>query len=401
VSGWRPLALVALIVVAGALGTLGAGLAVGMDAGELTHLGVLLVPAIAATILSAALARSLLSRAPIRHGLVAIAVLAVAVGLTNLFVLARLMIVDAHEGILVAVLLVYALGAGVGAALAIGRSHARALDRVAATARAIGSGEPGIRTGRLGSGPEIETLARVLDRMAADLEAARAREEEVEASRRDLVTAISHDLRTPLASLQAMVEAVDDGVVDDGPTLRRYAAEMRRSVGTLAALVDDLFELSQLEAGAMELAGQEVRLRDVVHRAVAAVEAQARSKSLALAMDLDGAGDQPCSPHLARVLQNLLQNAVRHTPADGTVRVQARWRPEALELAVEDTGEGIPAEKLPLVFDPFWRGDTARGGDGSGLGLAVAKRIAEALGGTIEATSSLARGSRFAIVLPR
>ncbi|MGH9268733.1 MAG: sensor histidine kinase, partial [Acidimicrobiales bacterium] len=253
---------------------------------------------------------------------------------------------------------------------------------------------------------ELATLARTLDTTLDRLCSSLARQRELEGRRRDLITAVSHDLRTPLASLRAMVEAVDDGVVEDLPSLRRYAAEMRRDVDSLVALVDDLFELAQLEAGAIEAETERVRLGEVVRSAVAACRLQAREKGLSLEAELGGTVDLPCSPRLSRVLQNLLANAIRHTPSDGTVRIEASRGPGGLELVVVDTGEGIPPEDLERVFEPFWRGDPSRSGGGAGLGLALAKRIVEALGGRIEAASPAHAGggghpgSRFAVQLP-
>jgi signal transduction histidine kinase len=227
-----------------------------------------------------------------------------------------------------------------------------------------------------------------------------AREREVERQRQDLITAISHDLRTPLASLRAMAEAIDEGVVDDPETMRRYVGEMRRSTASLATLVDDLFELVQLEAEAIEVASRKATVGEVVTSALAACGPHAQRKGLRLETRLDGAGAVPCSPHLGRVLQNLIQNAIRHTPADGTVRVEAQRDRAGLHLVVSDTGEGMSPDSLDRVFDPFWRGDAARGGEGSGLGLALSARIVESLGGQIRVESEPARGSRFAVVVP-
>jgi two-component system, OmpR family, sensor histidine kinase BaeS len=133
---------------------------------------------------------------------------------------------------------------------------------------------------------------------------------------------------------------------------------------------------------------------------VTTCELQALQKGLLVHTDLNGAEEAACSPRLGRVLQNLLQNAIRHTPSDGTVRIEARRGGGKLELAVEDTGEGIPPESLDRVFEPFWRGDPARVGPGSGLGLALAKRIVEALGGSIIAESRPIRGARIELVVP-
>jgi len=176
--------------------------------------------------------------------------------------------------------------------------------------------------------------------------------------------------------------------------------EMRRSVLQLSSMVDDLFELTQLDAGAIEAETERIRVRDAIRGAIATVEANARTKGVTVSSAMDGAGDDECSPRLVRVLQNLLVNAVRHTPADGTVRVDARRNGSSLHLAVRDTGEGIAAKDLPFVFDPFFRADPSRAGAGAGLGLALARRIVEALGGRIEAESRPGEGTVFEIVVP-
>lgn len=286
----------------------------------------------------------------------AVAVLGAASGLANLAALASLMIVS-----LIGMLLVYATAAGVGTALAFGSARAQAVDRLAAVARELGEGRLTGRAEPLAAGPELEMLARTLDDMVGRLQGALTRERTMEARRRDLMTAISHDLRTPLASLRAMVEAIGDGVVEEPLTLRHYTAEMRRSVIQLATMVDDLFELAQLEAGVIEADSKRARLEDVVRSAVAAVEFQAAGKHLFLREDLGDAGGTACSLRLTRALQDLLANAIRHTPADGTVLIEARQRSAWLEVAVEDTGEGIGREDLPRIFEPFYRADPARG----------------------------------------
>jgi signal transduction histidine kinase len=400
VMGLRALALAAMVALVGAAGSLVAGAVVGMDAGELAHLAALIAPALAVTLVAIASARVLLTGASMRQSMVGIAVVGAVAAIANLVVLAREMTVDPHDATTVSVLFLYAAGAGVGAALALARSRTRAVDRLAKDAHRLGEGNLDARIGDLGAGPELDALGRTLDEMAERLGTAQERERLAEATRRDLVTAVSHDLRTPLASLRAMIEAIDEGVVEDPESMRRYAREMRRSVGQLVAMVDDLFELAQLDAGAIEAESRRARLDEIVRSAVAAVELQADEKGLSLVADLTGAEDVSCSPRLARVIQNLLVNAVRHTPADGTVRVEARSSPDGLEVAVVDTGEGIAPEDLSRVFDPFFRADPARHGAGAGLGLALAKRIVEGLGGEITAESLPSRGARFAVTLP-
>jgi signal transduction histidine kinase len=228
----------------------------------------------------------------------------------------------------------------------------------------------------------------------------RARERATEAQRRDLVVAFSHDLRTPLASLRAMAEAIDDGVVSDPATLGRYVSEMRGALDALIALVDDLFELAKLDAGALEVEVERATLGEVVARALSVCDGQASEKGLQIETRIEPAAESSCSPHLTRVVQNLVQNAIRHTPADGTVVVRADRGNGSLRLTVEDSGDGIPAEAIDHVFEPFWRGEPSRSGAGAGLGLTVASRIVEALGGKIQVESEPERGARFAVLLP-
>ncbi|MEP7059467.1 MAG: HAMP domain-containing sensor histidine kinase [Actinomycetota bacterium] len=398
-SVWRTTALVLAVAVAGAAGSLVVAVWVGMGA-DTGHLLTSLVPAALVTVLVAVFAGPLLTRASLRQRFVAVALVAAVAALTNLAVLTRQMFLSSHDGTIVIVLVVYSLGAGLAAALVAARGTSVAVARLEETAEVLGGGDLQARVGDLNAGSELDMLARTLDDMASRLASAAEREREVESMRRDLITAVSHDLRTPLSSLRAMVEAIDDGVVDDAATVRRYTGEMRRSVDRLVSMVDDLFELVQLEAGAIQAETRRARLDDVVRSAMGALELQAEEKGLSMAADLHGAEAAACSPRLVRVLQNLLGNAVRHTPADGTITIAAHHADGRLALAVRDTGEGIPATDLPHIFEPFYRGDPARSGGGAGLGLALAKRIVEALGGDITAHSAPEMGARFELSLP-
>lgn len=397
---WRILLLVVVVAVVGGAATLLVGLVMGMGGGELIDLLRYLVPAAATTVVAAAVSGPLLRRASLRQRFVAVAVLAAAVAIANLAALAMQMFVSDHDATLVTVLLLYAVGAGVAAALVVARQAGAAIRTVEVTARRLGEGDLDARVSGVDAGPELETLATTLDEMADRLRRAQDRERDAEHMRRDLITTISHDLRTPLASLRAMVEAIDERVIEDPPNLRRYVSQMRRSVHQLGTMVDDLFELTQLDAGAIEAETRRARLDEVVSTALAAVESSAREKGLKLVTYLGTAGDAPCSPRVARVLQNLLANAVRHTPADGTIRIEAGRADGRLQIAVEDSGEGIAPDDLPRVFDPFFRADPARSGPGAGLGLALAKRIVEALGGRISAERGTSKGARFAVELP-
>lgn len=396
----RPFVMLLALVLLGAGGALLVAATLGMNDSELAHLAGLLAPAVVVTVAAATLASSLLRRTSLRQRYLAIAAVGTLVALGNLFALAHAMFVSARAATVLAVVLTYASAAGLAAAHSSARSSATALGRVTGTARIIGDGDLSARVGPLEAGPELDQLADTIDHMAARLQAVRAQEQRVEQTRRDLITAVSHDLRTPLANLRAMVEAIDEQVVTDPPTMRRYAADMRRAVVQLSSLVNDLFELVQIDAGAIEAEVERAQLGDVVASAVATVELEAATKGVVLSADLRGAEEAVCSPHVSRVLQNLLVNAVRHTPADGMIRVEGRRDPGSLRLVVYDTGEGIAETDLPHVFDPFFRADAARSGVGAGLGLALADRIVRALGGTIEVASRPDLGTRFDVTLP-
>jgi signal transduction histidine kinase len=396
----RPAAMLLALVGLGAVGALLVAAALGMKSSEVAHLAGLLAPAIVVTVVAALLASRLLQRTSLRQRYLAIAAVGTLVALGNLLALTRAMFVSAHAATVLAVVLTYASAAGLAAAFVSARSSATALDDVTTTARRIGDGDLSARVGPLDAGPELDRLAETLDLMAARLQGVRDQEQRVERTRRDLISAVSHDLRTPLANLRAMAEAIDEGVVDDRETFRRYAGEMHRAVAQLSSLVDDLFELVQIDTLAIGGEADRARLDDVVASAVATVQAEASRKSLCLTTELAGSEDVPCSPHLTRVLQNLLVNAVRHTPPEGSIRVEGRRGATDVRLAVEDTGEGIAADDLPFVFDPFYRVDSARAGNGAGLGLALADRIVRALGGRIEVASRPDRGSRFDVTLP-
>ena len=402
----RLLLLPGVVTVAGALGAVLVAAVVGMDAGAVEQLLGLLGPAVVATLAGAALVERQLGSASLRLRFGAVAALASCFALSNLVVLSWAMFVNPHDAALLGALLVYSVAVGMAVALLLGKSTAAAVERLEHVAHRLGRGDLTARTDDDepamvdSGGPELWMLARTLDEMAERLQQAQARERDAEAVRRDLISAVSHDLRTPLASLRAMVEAVADEVIDDPASLRRYSFEMGRSVGQLSKLVDDLFELAQLEAGVIATETRRSRLGGIVETALATVAVPAAEKGLRLVAEVDTTADLTCSPRLERVLLNLLHNAVQHTPANGTVRLAATLRDDWIELAVEDTGSGIRREDLDRVFVPFFRADPARHGPGAGLGLALARRIVEAMGGRISAESVAAGGARFAVSLP-
>ena len=225
----------------------------------------------------------------------------------------------------------------------------------------------------------------------------------IETSRRELVAWVSHDLRTPLAGVRAMTEALEDGIVDDPETIARYHRTIRQEADRLAGLVDDLFELSRINGGALALDFQRVPLAELVSDAVAGAAPAASAKGV----ELHGSAVEPSpivrlsTPEMARVVRNLVDNAIRHTPAGGRVSVAAEVDESHAVVRVRDACGGIEDVDLDRVFDLAYRGDTARSpGDGrAGLGLAIAKGLVEAHAGEISVCNEGA-GCTFVVRLP-
>jgi signal transduction histidine kinase len=231
---------------------------------------------------------------------------------------------------------------------------------------------------------------------------ARERERRLESGRRELVAWVSHDLRTPLAGMRAMVEALEDRVVDDPQTVAEYHQRIRVETDRMARLVDDLFELSRINAGALRLAISSVPLADIVSDAIASTAPLAASRGVRILADEAGwPVVRGSEPELARVVANLLVNSVRYTPPDGTVRVDAGLDHGEAWLAVSDSCGGIPADDLARVFEVAFRGERARtpAAAGGGLGLAIVRGLVEAHGGRVDAHNT-ATGCRFVVRIP-
>ncbi len=252
------------------------------------------------------------------------------------------------------------------------------------------------------SGRELEDLARTANRMIAALAAEERARDTADAARRQVVAAVSHDLRTPLSALQLLTQALEDELVDPA-TARRYLHTMGGHVRTLGTLIDDLFELSCLDAGEVAWSTGTVDLAGLVGEACELVRPTTEAAGVALQawLPADLAPAQANADQLRRVLLNLLQNAVHHTPPDGAVAVRAAAVNGAVEVEVADTGTGIAPEDRPHVFEPFYRGgaNDARSGAGSGLGLAIARAIVEAHGGRIWLAEGTG-GTRIRFTLP-
>jgi signal transduction histidine kinase len=321
----------------------------------------------------------------------------------NVWVTARLMFASQHDLLLATVLLLFAGGI----AMSVGYFLSAALtDRIITlnqAAQEIATGELSVRVPVTGN-DEMASLARTFNDMARQLQAADQKQRELEELRRNLIAWAGHDLRTPLASIQAIVEALADGVVEEPDTVNRYLLTAQREIRSLSHLIDDLFELAQLEAGGLRLERGENSLSDLISDTIESFSELASRQEVTLEGRADPAVDPVVmdAQQIGRVLSNLVGNALRHTPSGGAVRVQALAQLGGARVEIQDTGEGIPGKDLPHVFDRFYRGEKSRSRatGGAGLGLAIAKGIVEAHGGTIGVESRPGQGTHFTFTLP-
>lgn len=402
--GATTLVTMAAVAVAGATLTWALAMAFGMTTADTVKLAALAGAAAAAAGIAGATALVMLRRASVGVQAVVVALASTAALATGAVVAARSMFLTSHDLDALVVVLGSAATVGVLFAVGLGAQVGRAVRSLQDTTRRIGTGrtDPDRRAHRRPA--EFEALARDLTDMEARLEESRDRERAVESSRRELVAWISHDLRTPLAAIRAMSEALEDGVVTDPASVERYYRTLRVEADRLAGLVDDLFELSRINAGALRLDVSRVALSDIISDALAAASMVAGPKRIRLQGRMIG----PCpevqlsTPEMSRALGNLLENAIRHTPTEGAVQVEGGLDGERAFVSVVDECGGIPAEDLDRVFEMAFRGQTARTPEpdtGGGLGLAIARGIAEAHHGELSVRND-GPGCRFTLLLP-
>ncbi len=346
-----------------------------------------------------------IQRSPhIRWTLIGVYALSSVLTFLNVWVTARLMFASQHDLMLATLLLLFAAGI----ALSLGHFFSAALtDSILTLSKAadrIAHGEFSVRVAATGR-DEMAGLARTFNQMAAQLEAAARKQQELESMRRNLLAWIGHDLRTPLTSIRAIVEALADGVVEDPGTVQRYLHTAQRDIRALAVLIDDLFHMAQLDAGGLELDRSPNSLADLISDTLESFSERAVRQGVRLGGSVEAGVDPVCMDvqRIGRVLSNLVGNALRHTPPGGRVEVRAVSAPEGVQVEVRDTGEGIDPEDLPHVFEQFYRGEKSRSRTtgGTGLGLAIARGIVEAHGGHISVESKLGEGTCFLFTLPR
>jgi signal transduction histidine kinase len=252
---------------------------------------------------------------------------------------------------------------------------------------------------------EVSALATQVDRMARELEQREAERDGSEQARRDLIAGVSHDLRTPLNSLRLICRAIEDNLVDE-QTVRRYLGQIAVNIDSLETLIEDLFELTRIEAGDIEWSFENLALDQLICETLEGMASVAEQRGIELRLssepDLPPARANP--EKVQRVLFNLVTNALQHMADRGRVSVTTVATGEEVEVEVADTGAGIPAPEVERVFEPLWRGGKARAyrpRDGAGLGLAISRSIVEAHGGRIYVAETSSRGTHIRFTLPR
>jgi signal transduction histidine kinase len=338
----------------------------------------------------------------LRWGLLAIYAISSVLTFFNVWFSAKLMFASEHDLLLAIVLLVFAGGMAMALGYFLSSTVTDRMYQLKQAAENLANGNLETRvpvTGR----DEVAEVAESFNQMAAQLQTADEKQRELERLRTDLIAWVSHDLQTPLASIRAILEALYDGVVEDPETVRRYLKTAQRDVRSLSALIDDLFQMAQLDTGGIPLDKANSSLTDLISDTLESFSEIAIRQGVLLEGNVEPDVDPVLmdTQRIGRVLNNLIGNALRHTPAGGQVEVKVRRTGTDVEVTVCDSGEGIRPEDLPHIFERFYRGEKSRSRatGGAGLGLAISRGIIQAHGGEISVASQPG-DTRFTFTLP-
>ncbi|MDD5371767.1 MAG: HAMP domain-containing sensor histidine kinase, partial [Anaerolineaceae bacterium] len=314
----------------------------------------------------------------------------------NVYITARMMFTSQHDLILATILLIFATGIASSVGYFLSEAMTNRIQQVQSAASRVAAGDLNTRVPVDGR-DEMAVLATSFNEMVAQLQAAQAQQQELDVLRRDLVAWAGHDLRTPLTSIRAIIEALADGLVTDEDARLRYLRTAQANVQSLSHLIDDLFEMAQVDAGGLQLNIEQGSIADLISDTLERFSAQAVRQGVTLEGSVAPGIDavHMDAQRIGRVLSNLVGNALRHTPEGGRITLSAERLGGSLSVSVKDTGEGIQPGDLPRVFDRFYRGEKSRNRatGGSGLGLAIARGIIEAHGGSIGIESQVGTGT--------
>lgn len=321
----------------------------------------------------------------------------------NVWFMLSQMFISLHDLILSGVLLLFAGIIATTFGVCVAANITDSLSQLEKAARQISEGNLEERV-KINGKDEVARLGKVFNKMATQLEETKDQQEQLDKLRRDLIAWTSHDLRTPLTSIRAMIEALHDGIVADEHTVQRYYQTIRSDIISLNTLIDDLFELAQLDAGGIVMEKSNHSLRDIISDALESFQAIAVQSNIKLSGDVSPDLDSiPLNaPKIARVLNNLLINALRFTPTNGEVKVIGYQEGNEVVVTIEDSGDGFSEADLVRVFEQFYRGEEARSRStgGAGLGLAIARAIVSGHGGQIWAENRSEKGARVGFRLP-
>ena len=325
----------------------------------------------------------------------------------NVWVIARFTFIENHYLSLTSVLLVFAGLSALTIGFFASKTMTDRLSKLHDATQSLARRDFTVRL-KISGNDEIAQLADTFNNMAQNLQEVEEQKRQLEQTRRDLTAWVSHDLRTPLTSMRVMIEAILDGVVDDDETVQRYLDNSRAEIEHLSHLIDDLFELAQLDVGHLKLDLQRASIRDLISDTIGSMEAKAKQHGIDLVGEVSDDVDMitMAPDKIQRVLTNLVDNAIKYAKTGVTVTLRA-WRSNGeVRIEIHNSGSYISQDVLPRLFESFYRAEGSRARDddgarGTGLGLAIARGFIEAHGGNIWADSVRARGTTFSFTLPQ
>lgn len=330
-------------------------------------------------------------------------------GITMFFVIvtvgmiAKVMFTNVQDAVLTGILLLFSSGIVMAFGYMLSQTLTDRMDELAKAAEEIAQGNLTMRVPVTGN-DELSTLGNTFNDMAIQLDHMDIRQREMRKTRNELLAWIGHDLRTPLTSIRAILEALGDKVVEDPDTVQRYLGTAQKEVRYLSQLIDDLFDMSQMDAGGLKMDCQDNSLSDLISDTIESFTELAFKQGIILEGSIEPGTDPVFmdAKLIGRVLINLTSNALRFTPSGGTVSLHANRIGKKVQVYVNDNGDGIKTEDLPFIFENFYRSEKSRSRQtgGSGLGLAIARGIVEAHGGQIRAESVEGIGTKMIFIIP-